>query len=109
MEKGRFVRDNQRPDPTDTADQDVPGVGEATATAELVCRVPDETLFQLQQIYEALDVKRSRRTTMAVLPSSVVSGGDEDANESSLLQTPAKKSSKVGGVIAFLACAVVAA
>lgn len=37
---------------------------EQSASAELVCRVPDETLFQLQQIYEPLEANatRSRRT-----------------------------------------------
>ena len=61
-----------------------------------MCRIPDETLFQLQQIYEALEAKEDRRT--AEKPSALLSPPapsprpKDDANS---IQTPKKTPSKV--------------
>ncbi len=55
--KGRFVRENQVHDDGD-ADPNQGGDDAAAAAAtsrELLCRIPEETLFQLQQIYEAIE------------------------------------------------------
>ncbi|CAN0290053.1 unnamed protein product [Ectocarpus sp. 12 AP-2014] len=56
----RFVGENQRPDAPeggdgDVGDDDVRNATKPAASGELLCRIPEETLFQLQQIYEALE------------------------------------------------------
>ncbi|CBJ49086.1 expressed unknown protein [Ectocarpus siliculosus] len=56
----RFVGENQRPDAPeggdgDVGDDDVQTATKPAASGELLCRIPEETLFQLQQIYEALE------------------------------------------------------
>ncbi|CAM9748745.1 unnamed protein product [Ectocarpus fasciculatus] len=56
----RFVNENQRPDAPeegdgDVVDDDVRNATKPAASGELLCRIPEETLFQLQQIYEALE------------------------------------------------------
>ncbi|CAM9563451.1 unnamed protein product [Scytosiphon promiscuus] len=55
----RFVRDNQPPDvpaePEEGEDLDDENNRSTRPAAELLCRIPEETLFQLQQIYEALE------------------------------------------------------
>ncbi|CAN0255470.1 unnamed protein product, partial [Ectocarpus sp. 12 AP-2014] len=58
--EGRFVGENQRPDAPeggdgDVGDDDVRNATKPAASGELLCRIPEETLFQLQQIYEALE------------------------------------------------------
>jgi len=56
--KGRFVRENQVYDDDGDANLEEGDGDVATATTlsrELLCRIPEETLFQLQQIYEALE------------------------------------------------------
>lgn len=53
----RFVLDNQRPTSAPVEEDDAAYSGDTAHGVELVCRVPDETLFQLQQIYQALEAK----------------------------------------------------
>lgn len=58
--KGRFIGENQRPDAPegedgDDGDDDVRNPTKPAVSGELLCRIPEETLFQLQQIYEALE------------------------------------------------------
>lgn len=120
--KDRFVRDNQRPDaPSDhEGDGDENGAtasasvgGKPASFGELLCRIPEETLFQLQQIYEALEESvgggngGSRRkstssvpslTTLIASPSAAAGGriedeqtGHNDVDDASV-RTPGKKS-----------------
>lgn len=102
--KGRFVGENQRPDAPeggegDVGDDDVPNATKPAASGKLVCRIPEETLFQLQQIYEALEgasgVKPASNSA-SFTDLTAVSGGDggeaetmSGGNESSVV-TPEK-------------------
>ncbi|CAM9639181.1 unnamed protein product [Ectocarpus sp. 12 AP-2014] len=51
----RFVGENQRSDAPEDGDDDARNATKPAASGELLCRIPEETLFQLQQIYEALE------------------------------------------------------
>ncbi|CAM9217000.1 unnamed protein product [Hapterophycus canaliculatus] len=112
----RFVRDNQPPDAPPKAEQGGHSDDDAdrsTRPAELLCRIPEETLFQLQQIYEALeDSSRdancgggssggNRRksapgaSSLGSLLATSASGGegrDGKPDGEGVLQTPAKRS-----------------
>ncbi|CAM9573582.1 unnamed protein product [Ectocarpus sp. 6 AP-2014] len=86
----RFVGENQRPDAPEDEDGDVgdDGVQNATkpaASGELLCRIPEETLFQLQQIYEALEGASGVKPTSSA-PSLTdliaASAGDDGEAES---------------------------
>lgn len=59
------------------------------SSAELVCGIPDETLFQLEQICEALEAKRKRRATMTDLPMAPL---PPEQDEAEVIETPKKKS-----------------
>ncbi|CAM9381978.1 unnamed protein product [Ectocarpus sp. 8 AP-2014] len=100
----RFVGENQRPDAPeggdgDVGDDDVPNATKPAASAELLCRIPEETLFQLQQIYEALEgasgVKpaSSASSLTDLIAASAGYGGEAEpmsgGNESSVV-TPEK-------------------
>lgn len=125
--KGRFVRENQPDDDNsnnqDAGDVDDSGNSSRPASGELLCRIPEETLFQLQQVYEALEESNginsgggggggSRRKStssapslMALIASSSAAGGsEEDAGRSASgsngdpdgsVRTPEKTTSKV--------------
>lgn len=59
------MRDNSRPSAGDANDvRKLAQDAEDASSAELLCRVSDETLFQLEQIYEALEAKENRRATI---------------------------------------------
>ncbi|CAM9593259.1 unnamed protein product [Ectocarpus sp. 8 AP-2014] len=100
----RFVGENQRPDAPeggdgDVGDDDVPNATKPAASGELLCRIPEETLFQLQQIYEALEgasgVKpaSSAPSLTDLIAASVGDGGEAEpmsgGNETSVV-TPEK-------------------
>lgn len=70
-----------------------------TSSAELVCGIPDETLFQLEQICEALEAKRKRRATMNDLFIAPPLPLEQD--EAKVMETP-KKKSKVPYVVCVL-------
>ncbi|CAM9196039.1 unnamed protein product [Ectocarpus sp. 4 AP-2014] len=99
----RFVGENQRPDAPedgdgDVGEDDVPSATKPAASGELLCRIPEETLFQLQQIYEALEsaggvkpVSSAPSLTDLISASAGDKGGAEPSggNEASVV-TPEK-------------------
>ncbi|CAB1102779.1 unnamed protein product [Ectocarpus sp. CCAP 1310/34] len=103
----RFVGENQRPDAPeggdgDVGDDDVTNATKPAATGELLCRIPEETLFQLQQIYEALEgasgVKPASRAPSLtdIIAASAGDNGETEpsgGNEASVV-TPEKTTKK---------------
>lgn len=92
----RFVLDNRPPESHSGQNGADASLGDEPNSAELVCRIPEETLFQLQQIYEALEAKGDRRTSAKPLglPSSSLPP-PRNADDAGPLQTPKKTPSKV--------------
>eukprot|EP00904_Undaria_pinnatifida_P006052 jgi/Undpi1/2577/HiC_scaffold_13.g05956.m1 len=91
----RFVLDNRPPESHSGQNGADASLGDEPNSAELVCRIPEETLFQLQQIYEALEAKGGRRTSAKPLglPSSSLPP-PRNADDAGPLQTPKKTPSK---------------
>ncbi|CAN0432680.1 unnamed protein product [Pylaiella littoralis] len=118
----RFVRDNQPPDVSPNSGYDgengtpafARSCGKAASFRELLCRIPEETLFQLQQIYEALEEPVGgagnghggiRRKSTSSLPRSTLPTapfGDHmedeqsgpDGGSGSVVHTPHRRSKK---------------
>lgn len=78
---GRFLRDNQQGDDAVPLTDVTAGVGGESDAAELICRVPDEILFQLQQIHDAVEGN--------------ITGTAEAASSSNVDSAPLKTPSKV--------------
>lgn len=93
--KHRFVLDNSRPNIGDANEvHELTQDADDASPAELVCRVSDETLFQLEQIFEALEAKQNRRATMTSIHSNKDSSKNTEGATTSEA-TPKKTPSKV--------------
>ncbi|CAM9649917.1 unnamed protein product, partial [Laminaria digitata] len=95
----RFVLDNRPPESHSDPSGAGASLGDETNSKELVCRIPDETLFQLQQIYEALEKKGDQglaEKPSAFLPSPSSPPPPRATNDADSLRTPRKTPSKVG-------------